>query len=146
MQIIINRVALLMFDRRRVERLKWTVAIVIGAVNISVFVIWIPARLQISPTWIHINQIWDRVEKVIFCLVDGGLNLYFVYLVRTMLIEYGLTKYKIIFRWNLAMIFLSLSLDVSSYLSLSRLVRSSPTKTASQVTIIGIMSLPNDMV
>lgn len=128
MQIIINRITLIMFDEERARRLKWTVVIILGFLNISVFVIWIPAHLQISPTWVYTNKIWDRVEKVIFCLVDGGLNLYFVFLVNTRLIAYGLTKYKILFRWNLVMIFVSLSLDVSSYLLLSALLRRAPAK------------------
>lgn len=84
----------------------------LGLVNISVFCIWIPARLQISQNWIHINNIWDRIEKVIFCLIDAGLNLYFIYLVRSKLIANGLTKYHRLFRFNLFMIACSVALDV----------------------------------
>ncbi|KAH7379032.1 hypothetical protein BKA64DRAFT_687153 [Cadophora sp. MPI-SDFR-AT-0126] len=123
MQIIINRVSMIMYDEDRAERLKWIVAMVLGVLNITIFIIWIPARLQISPTWIHIDFILDRIVKGIFCLVDISLNLYFVYLVKTMLIADGLKKYITLFRWNLAMIFVSLSLDV---------------------IIIGMMSLPNN--
>jgi hypothetical protein len=112
MQITINRVSMIIYDEDRAERLKWIAAMVLCILNISVFVIWIPARLQISPTWIHIDSIWDRILKGIFCLVDISLNLYFVYLVRVRLIADGLKKYITIFRWSLAMIFVSLSLDV----------------------------------
>ncbi|EEU39267.1 uncharacterized protein NECHADRAFT_43326, partial [Fusarium vanettenii 77-13-4] len=79
---------------------------------LCVFIIWMPARLQINDTWVHLNEIWDRCEKVIFALVDGALNGYFIYLVRSRLIENGLTKYTPLYRMNLVLIFVSLSLDV----------------------------------
>lgn len=113
MHIIINRIALIMCDPRRVRRLKWLITLLIGAINISVFVIWMPARLQISSQWIHLNDIWDRVEKGIFLLIDLGLNLYFIYIVRSELIGHGLKKYWNLYWFNIAMIFISISLDVS---------------------------------
>lgn len=97
----------------RAARLKWIVFAIILAVNISVFIIWMPARLQINDQWIWLNNVWDRCEKVVFALVDGGLNAYFIYLVRSRLIENGLTKYIPLYRMNLFLIFVSLSLDVS---------------------------------
>ncbi|KAF1963108.1 hypothetical protein CC80DRAFT_392025, partial [Byssothecium circinans] len=112
MQIIVNRISLLWVRRSVATRLKWTVAGILGLINISVFVIWIPARLQISPTWIHLNDIWDRIEKVIFAVIDGGLNGYFIYLVRTKLIANGLTKYMPLFWFNIFMICISMSLDM----------------------------------
>ncbi|KAI0482133.1 hypothetical protein GGR56DRAFT_618739 [Xylariaceae sp. FL0804] len=125
LQIIINRISLLVDVPGRVRRLKWTVAILITCVNISVFCIWIPARLQISHRYIHINNIWDRIEKSIIAIVDSGLSSYFVYLVRFNLIKNGLGKYKRLYYFNLCMIFVSLSLDV---------------------VLIGLMSLPNNLV
>ncbi|RYO85463.1 hypothetical protein DL766_002121 [Monosporascus sp. MC13-8B] len=112
MQIIINRVWLLMSNKTWWNRVKWGVALIMGLINISVYCIWIPARLQISPTYIHVNEIWDRVEKVIFCLIDASLNLYFIYLVRSRLIVGGLDKYTSLYRFNLVMIGVSMSLDV----------------------------------
>ncbi|CAG9936427.1 unnamed protein product [Clonostachys rosea f. rosea IK726] len=125
LQIILNRLGLLIVVPGKATRLKWIVFAIILAVNISVFIIWMPARLQINDTWIHLNLIWDRCEKVIFALVDGVLNGYFIYLVRTRLIQNGLTKYVPLFRLNLFLIFLSLSLDV---------------------VLVGTMSLKNSMV
>lgn len=112
-QIIINRIALLMRDRKTVRRMQIGCAILLSIINVSVFCIWIPARLQISSTFVHINEIWDRMEKAIFCLIDASLNLYFVYLVRSRLISNGLTKYSRLFKFNLFMIAVSMSLDVS---------------------------------
>ncbi|KAI0599516.1 hypothetical protein F4775DRAFT_600068 [Biscogniauxia sp. FL1348] len=122
MQIIINRVSLLIADHSAATRLKLIAFIIIGLINISVFVIWIPANLQISETWIHINRIWDRIEKCLFLVLDASLNCYFVYLVRTRLIANGLTKYTKLFWFNVVMIFLSVSLDA---------------------ILVGLMSLPN---
>ncbi|KAK7920459.1 hypothetical protein PG985_008481 [Apiospora marii] len=111
-QIIINRISLLMRDRTVVNRMIWGCALGLGVINVSVFCIWIPARLQISPTFVHINEIWDRMEKAIFCIMDVILNVYFVYLVRSRLISNGLSKYNRLFKFNIFMIFVSMSLDI----------------------------------
>ncbi|KAI1634642.1 hypothetical protein F4809DRAFT_665278 [Biscogniauxia mediterranea] len=124
MQIIINRVSLLVAVRSTATNLKWIAFVIVGLINISVFVIWIPANLQISETWIHINKIWDRIEKCIFLVLDVSLNCYFVYLVHTRLIANGLTKYTNLFRFNVAMIFFSVCLDA---------------------ILVGLMSLPNNI-
>lgn len=112
MQIIINRIALLAVSQTTVRRIKWGTFGILVVINISVFCIWIPARLQINPTYIHINEIWDRVEKGIFAVIDLALNFYFVYLVRSSLISYGLTKYVALYRFNLVMVVISISMDV----------------------------------
>ncbi|KAK7424238.1 hypothetical protein QQZ08_008726 [Neonectria magnoliae] len=112
MQIIINRIALLAISPSTARRLRWSVFGILAVINVSVASVWIPARLQINPTWIHVNEIYDRLEKAIFAVMDVGLNLYFVYLVRSSLIEYGLTKYVLLYRFNLAMVVLSLTMDI----------------------------------
>lgn len=112
MHIIINRIALIIYDAKSVRRLKIMATLFIGVINISVFIIWIPARLQISDHWVYLNNTWDRIEKGIFALFDLGLNLYFIYLVRSQLITHGLTKYRYLFWFNIVMIFVSISLDV----------------------------------
>ncbi|KAI0476312.1 hypothetical protein GGR56DRAFT_693685 [Xylariaceae sp. FL0804] len=125
MQIIVNRVSLLIAVPSVKLRLKWVTLLVIGLINVSVFIIWIPAQLQASERWMHINHIWDRIEKVIFLVIDASLNCCFIYQVRTRLIANGLTKYTTLFRVNLAMIFFSVSLDVM---------------------LVGLMSMPNHIV
>lgn len=114
MQIIINRIGILMTTPGEATRLKWIVFLILLLVNISVIVIWVPAQLQISPRWVHINEIWDRIEKVIFLAVDVSLNLRFIYLVRSRLIRYGLSKYIPLFRFNIVMVLFSMCLDVSA--------------------------------
>ncbi|KAM5341881.1 hypothetical protein ACJ41O_014912 [Fusarium nematophilum] len=125
LQIIINRISILMVVRQNAWKLKLGVFLVLLAINISVFCVWIPARLQISDTYIKVNNVWDRVEKGIFLVVDAGLNFYFIHLVRSRLIANGLTKYNRLFRFNLGMIAVSMTMDV---------------------LLIAMMSLPNDIV
>ena len=109
-----------MHDQRKANRIKWGVAALVTSINISVYCIWIPARLQISEQYIYINDIWDRVEKVIYAICDGGLNAYFLYLVKTTLISNGMTKYKPLFTFNACAVVCSLSMDVSQKILLSR--------------------------
>lgn len=123
--------------------------LLIGAINISVFIIWMPARLQISSHWIYLNDIWDRVEKGIFLLIDLGLNLYFIYIVRSELIGHGLKKYWNLYWFNVGMIFVSISLDVSPIFSEAcallalRLNRCMTDTRLHQIILIGVMSLPH---
>lgn len=101
-----------MSDQKKAWRLKVGIATLITAVNISVYCIWIPARLQISHKYIWINEWWDRCEKVIYLLVDGALNFYFIHIVRVNLVLHGLTKYKRLVHFNMFIIGFSLSMDV----------------------------------
>ncbi|RBA09748.1 hypothetical protein FPRO05_05684 [Fusarium proliferatum] len=125
LQIILNRLGLLMVVPGRAARLKWIVFALILVVNISVFILWTPAHLQINDQWIWLSNIWDRCEKIIFALVDGALNAYFIYLVRSRLIENGFAKYIPLCRMNLFLIIVSLSLDV---------------------VLVGLVSLPSSLV
>jgi hypothetical protein len=92
--------------------MKWWLFVAVALINVSVFCIWIPARLEVSGTWIRINNIWDRLEKVIYLFIDLVLNGYFLYLVRSRLITKGLDKYKRLFNFNAIIVFVSLSMDV----------------------------------
>ncbi|KAH7112001.1 hypothetical protein EDB81DRAFT_873667 [Dactylonectria macrodidyma] len=112
LQIIVNRCAILMHNRVLVWRIKYGVAAFITAINISVYCIWIPARLQISEKYILINEVWDRCEKVIYLLVDACLNFLFIRIVRSNLVELGLSKYDNLVRFNMFIIVFSLSMDV----------------------------------
>ena len=75
--------------------------------------------------WIHVNNIWDRTEKVLYLLIDGGLNWYFIHVVKANLVEHGLEKYNALVRFNQRIIVVSLLMDVM---------------------IIGAMSIPNGFV
>ncbi|WKT53927.1 hypothetical protein QSH57_004511 [Fusarium oxysporum f. sp. vasinfectum] len=112
LQIIINRCSILLTDKKHAYRLKVGVAVLITAVNISVYNIWIPARLQISERYIWINEWWDRVEKAIYLIVDGALNFYFIRIVQRNLVMRGLTKYRSLVKFNMCIVGFSLSMDV----------------------------------
>lgn len=112
LQIIINRVGILMVDKEQARRLKWAVAAFITAINVSVYCIWIPARLQISESYIRTNDVWDRCEKTIYLCVDAGLNFYFIQTVHRSLVKPGLKKYKPLVQFNSMIIFVSLGMDI----------------------------------
>ncbi|KAK1755485.1 hypothetical protein QBC47DRAFT_445581 [Echria macrotheca] len=124
-QILANRISLVLYDHEKARKIKLGVAIAIGLINISVFIVWIPARLQISEKWIFANNIWDRAEKCIFLVIDLSLNAYFMWLIKIKLIANGLTRYRLVYRFNLGMVCLSITIDAA---------------------IIGIMSLRDDTV
>ncbi|KAK7959409.1 uncharacterized protein PG986_004263 [Apiospora aurea] len=125
-QIIINRLSLLMMVRWDATKLKWGTAALMTAINVSVFIIWIPARLQISQSFINgmqaplsstttlllLNRIWDPIEKCLFLLIDLSLNICFIRLVKDRLIANGLTKYDKLLSGNLALVVINISLDV----------------------------------
>ncbi|KAB2574375.1 hypothetical protein BFW01_g9223 [Lasiodiplodia theobromae] len=112
LQIIINRVSVLLVNRKKGLHIKIGVAILITAINISVYCIWIPARLQVSEAYIHLNDIWDRCEKVIYLIVDASLNWYFIYIVQKNLVRQGLKKYESLVKFNIYIIGFSLSMDI----------------------------------
>lgn len=112
MQILTNRISLILYNPDKARKLKIYVFLAIAVINVSVFIVWIPARLQLSEKWIIVNAVWDRFEKVLFIVVDGGLNYYFMWLIKSKLVANGLTKYRLVYRFNLFMVFISLSLDV----------------------------------
>ncbi|KAJ4218813.1 hypothetical protein NW757_014591 [Fusarium falciforme] len=111
LQIFINRISLLLVNKSRINGIKGGVASIVSLINLSGFCIWAPARLQIAPIYEDINIIWDRTEKAVFLIVDLGLNLYFIYLVRSRLIACGLIKYYRLFCFNVIMVIVSVTLD-----------------------------------
>jgi len=112
LQIIANRVGLIMVDQRKARLIKLSLFIFILAVNISVYCIWIPAHMLPGSPYVRLNFIWERVEKTTFLIVDLGLNIYFLYLVRSQLIARGMTKYWRLFHFNCGMISVSVSMDL----------------------------------
>jgi hypothetical protein len=122
LQIIANRVGLIMVDKRKARLIKWILFVVVGLINVSVYCIWIPALLGSDQTFVTLNHIWERVEKSLFLLLDAGLNIYFLHLVRSNLIAKGLTKYWPLFNFNAAIVLVSIALDI---------------------VLLGLLSLPN---
>ncbi|KAF2844806.1 hypothetical protein T440DRAFT_547047 [Plenodomus tracheiphilus IPT5] len=125
LQIIINRIRVIVPDRRRSRDIMIATAVFVTIINISVFNIWIPARLQTSKKYHIINEYWDRIEKALYLIVDAGLNWYFLKTVKNNLINNGLTKYNKLVRFNQQIVLVSLLMDVM---------------------IIAAMSIPNSFV
>lgn len=125
LQIIINRIRIIVPDRKHSRMIMIATAVFVTLINISVFNIWIPARLQISKRYHIINEYWDRAEKALYLLVDAWLNWYFLKTVKLNLINNGLTKYNKLVRFNQRMVGVSLMMDVM---------------------IIAAMSIPNSFV
>ncbi|THV06528.1 hypothetical protein K435DRAFT_849005 [Dendrothele bispora CBS 962.96] len=111
-QIIVNRICILIDDPRHRVWLKMSMLIWIGAINLAVALIWMPARLQINETYIHINDIFDRIEKVLYLITDACLNAFFVYVVKKRLVGAGLKRYDQLVKFNLLIIWASLAMDV----------------------------------
>jgi len=116
MQIIINRIALIAEHRATVTKLKWGTAVVITAINVAVFIIWIPAHTvpPVSQTFVNINNVWDKISKVLILIVDAGLNWYFLRIVQIRLVkQHGLKKYAPLVGFNAKLMVLSIGMDVS---------------------------------
>jgi hypothetical protein len=102
-----------MTNKRKVRMLKWGLFAAVLCINVAVSVIWIPAHMPSAiPYQITLNIIFEKAEKSFFLVVDLGLNLYFLYLVRFRLIEDGLSKYWRLFHFNAAIVVLSTSMDI----------------------------------
>ncbi|KAF2125783.1 hypothetical protein P153DRAFT_323980 [Dothidotthia symphoricarpi CBS 119687] len=114
MQIIINRIALIAEHRSTVSRLKWGTVVLITTINIAVFCIWIPAHTvpPISNTFVLINNVWDKISKVLILIVDAGLNWYFLHTVKIRLLQQnGLTKYQPLISFNAKLMIVSIGMD-----------------------------------
>jgi hypothetical protein len=145
MQIIINRIALIAEHRKTVRNIKWGTVVLITAINIAVFCIWIPAHTvpPISQVFVNVNEVWDKISKVLILIVDAGLNWYFLRIVKIRLVEQvGLTKYKPLVSFNAKLMIVSIAMDVSGYSF--HTTRHFTNKT--QGLLIGLMFLKNQVV
>ncbi|KAI1465827.1 uncharacterized protein F4812DRAFT_113792 [Daldinia caldariorum] len=115
MQIIINRIAVIAECQDDIRKLKYGTAIIITAINIAVFCIFIPAHLvpPVSPLYVEINKYWDRTSKCLICVVDALLNYYFSRTVRKRLVEqHGLVKYAPLAKFNDKLMVVSILMDI----------------------------------
>ncbi|PCD25496.1 hypothetical protein AU210_014599 [Fusarium oxysporum f. sp. radicis-cucumerinum] len=108
--------------------LKWGTAFAVTCINIAVFCIFIPSHMDppVSQTFVTINMYWDRASKILICIIDAGLNWYFLRIVQERLVkESRLTKYRPLVSFNAKLMILSVGMDI---------------------LLIGLMSLPNQTV
>lgn len=65
--------------------------------------------------YVRINEIWDRISKILILLVDAGLNYYFLRTVkRRLVMQHGLSKYAPLVSFNAKLMVVSILMDVSS--------------------------------
>lgn len=92
--------------------MKLGLVVLVLAVNISVASFWNPGQwLDASPRAVQLMKTIERAEKVFFLILDLGLSLIFLYVVRFRLIALGLNKYWRLFYFNIAAICLSTIMD-----------------------------------
>ncbi|CAJ2504158.1 Uu.00g115520.m01.CDS01 [Anthostomella pinea] len=128
MQMIINRIAVIAESQKLVQKIKWGTCGGISFINCLVFIIFIPAHLTPPPIPVlfHINKYWDPTSKVLICIVDAGLNWYFLSTVKQRLVkECGLVKYAPLVSFNARLMVVSIGMDL---------------------LLIGLMWLPNEIV
>ena len=64
--------------------------------------------------WVKVNDVWDRISKVIILIVDAGLNWYFLRTVKKRLVEqHNLKKYEPLVGFNAKLMIVSILMDVS---------------------------------
>ncbi|KAI1477705.1 hypothetical protein K445DRAFT_321957 [Daldinia sp. EC12] len=115
MQIIINRIAVIAERQDTIWKLKYGTAVVITAINIAVFCIFIPAHVvpPVSQVYVDINKYWDRTSKCLILVVDALLNYYFSRTVRKRLVQqHGLVKYAPLAKFNDKLMVISVLMDV----------------------------------
>ncbi|KKY27610.1 hypothetical protein UCDDS831_g00715 [Diplodia seriata] len=112
LQIIVNRVAIISMDSRLLAAIRWGTVIFISLINISVFCIWLPANLGVGEKFTQVNNVWDKITKVLIGLNDAALNWYFIGQVKKRLIANGLQKYNALARFNTQIILISVGMDL----------------------------------
>lgn len=111
MQIILNRLQIILPDDNTVSRLKIIYLTILLLINAAVFTIWIQAESG-SETYLRIDKIWDPVGIAIVLVLDVALNIYFIISVKRKLLSFGLAKYKLLIKANVLTILANLIADV----------------------------------
>lgn len=97
-------------------------------------------------SYVKINEVWDRISKILILLVDAGLNYYFLRTVkRRLVLRHGLTKYAPLVSFNAKLMVVSILMDVRQTQNMHN-IKSTITNSSVQALLIGLMSLPNQIV
>lgn len=78
--------------------------------------------------FVRVNNVWDKITKVLIALNDAALNWYFIVQVKKRLVANGLQKYNALARFNTQIILISVGMDVRTTDDFfgSRLLTASP--------------------
>ncbi|KAG7446595.1 uncharacterized protein BT62DRAFT_994173 [Guyanagaster necrorhizus] len=112
MLIIVNRLCIIIQKPSERLKLKLVVVGIVSLISISTSCIWIPAQLQINSHYMSLNHWWDKFEKAIYLLLDLSLNVLFIRMVKSRLVDHGLTKYDRVMRFNQRIIVVSIGMDI----------------------------------
>lgn len=115
-QVMVKRISVLDVRRPRPAILRLAIAGIVLAVNITMFSVWLPLKLD-HPVEVDdhppILLFWlPRVEKIMYLLIDVAINCFFLYHVKTNLMGVGFRKYCHLVSYNLKIIGLSVFCDV----------------------------------
>ncbi|KAL1638029.1 hypothetical protein SLS58_009050 [Diplodia intermedia] len=111
LQIIINRIAIITTDKKLLRKIRIATICFTTCINISVFCIFIPAHLGINDTFVQINNIWDKITKVLIGANDAVLNWFFIAQVKKRLVANGLQKYNRLAAFNTRIALISVGMD-----------------------------------
>ncbi|OJD33153.1 uncharacterized protein BKCO1_3300088 [Diplodia corticola] len=111
LQIIINRIAIITTDKSLLRKIRITTICFITLINISVFCIFIPGHLGVNDTFVRINNIWDKITKVLIGANDAVLNWFFIVQVKKRLVANGLQKYNRLAAFNTRIALISVGMD-----------------------------------
>lgn len=67
---------------RRAARIKWTVVGTQMLMLISVYIVWIPAQLQVNNTFLALDGVWIKIISVECLFVNGMLGGYLALLAK----------------------------------------------------------------
>ncbi|KAJ9635443.1 hypothetical protein H2199_008446 [Coniosporium tulheliwenetii] len=66
---------------------------------------------HIKPSYVKINNVWDKITKFLILFIDCGLNYYFITQVKSRLVRNGLQKYNALVQFNMRIIMISIGMD-----------------------------------
>ncbi|KAK4921598.1 hypothetical protein LTR66_016663, partial [Elasticomyces elasticus] len=115
-QIIINRISLLITSTSWARKIKWAAIVYVLILNIGLYIFAIPAQLQWMAPWYRGNEVWQQLEKGLICFMDIWLNWYFVYLIKTKLMVGGAAstmaeKWRPLYRYSIPMAISNVLID-----------------------------------
>ncbi|KAI5894434.1 uncharacterized protein SCHCODRAFT_02667437 [Schizophyllum commune H4-8] len=117
LQIICNRIGILMDTPRQRKCLKLAIAFLVLLINISVYVVWVPSKMGVGENFKKVNVWWDRVEvscdhDVWFLTVCVALLAFCTNTQAHSIAFVQLTKYDTLVRYNTGIAIVSCAMDV----------------------------------
>lgn len=110
-QIMVSRIVLIWASPSHRQFLRWGIFVWTSVLITAAFSTWIPARLQVSKTFIKLNNIFYPTIRILCLLTNLFLSVTFIQSVKKTLVANGLEKYNKLLKFNAKIMGLSLLLD-----------------------------------